>query len=154
MSTAIRPKFDEQTEKQTVPVPTPSDMEAQQDRGIADDPSFVKVLSEGDSVGEGQRSRFVVDWDGENDPANPMNWPKNKRILQVILVSAITMVTLVFNFELSLSNFANKCQVRLLLQWLRRVLRKSWRISTLRTYKSAPWQSLYTSSASHAAHWS
>ncbi|PMD43141.1 MFS general substrate transporter [Hyaloscypha variabilis F] len=55
--------------------------------------SFDGALGGGDSLHEGTASEFVVDWDGENDPANPMNWPKNKRILQVVFASAITMVT-------------------------------------------------------------
>lgn len=34
----------------------------------------------------------IVDWDGPDDPHNPLNWPKLKRISQVLLVSAILLV--------------------------------------------------------------
>jgi len=82
-----------QTEKAKLPTPTPSELEAQQDREKAADTSFDVILGNGESLHEGIASEFIVDWDGEHDPANPMNWSKNKRILQVVLVSAITMVT-------------------------------------------------------------
>jgi hypothetical protein len=45
------------------------------------------------STQETSSNRILVDWDGENDPENPLNWSKSKRISQVILVSAITLVT-------------------------------------------------------------
>lgn len=35
----------------------------------------------------------VVDWDGPDDPANPMNWPTSKKIITAALVSMITFVT-------------------------------------------------------------
>jgi hypothetical protein len=70
---------------------------------------------------------IIVDWDGENDPANPMNWSKAKRISQVVLVSAITMVTLVFTLRVSLIlNFAkNSAIVHLQQRCLLQVLTKS-----------------------------
>lgn len=34
----------------------------------------------------------IVDWDGPNDPQNPMNWPQSTRTGHVILVSAITLI--------------------------------------------------------------
>ncbi|KAL4733434.1 major facilitator superfamily domain-containing protein [Aspergillus similis] len=33
----------------------------------------------------------VVDWDGPDDPANPLNWPKAKKKVQVIFVSIFTL---------------------------------------------------------------
>ncbi|MCJ1400067.1 hypothetical protein MMC11_003270, partial [Xylographa trunciseda] len=33
----------------------------------------------------------IVDWDGPEDPANPLNWPKSVRIGHVVLVSLITL---------------------------------------------------------------
>jgi hypothetical protein len=70
---------------------------------------------------------IIVDWDGENDPANSMNWSKAKRISQVILVSAITMVTLVFTLRVSLIlNFVkNSAIVHLQQRCLLQVLTKS-----------------------------
>jgi hypothetical protein len=35
----------------------------------------------------------VVDWDGPEDPANPMNWPSWRKIFTVGIVSAITFIT-------------------------------------------------------------
>ena len=29
----------------------------------------------------------IVDWDGPDDPANPRNWSKKKKMLNVVLVS-------------------------------------------------------------------
>lgn len=34
----------------------------------------------------------VVDWDGPNDPANPLNWSFSKKTLAVGIVSAITFI--------------------------------------------------------------
>ena len=34
----------------------------------------------------------VVDWDGPNDAANPLNWSKSIRIGHVVLVSIITLI--------------------------------------------------------------
>ncbi|KAK8251252.1 major facilitator superfamily domain-containing protein [Phyllosticta capitalensis] len=34
----------------------------------------------------------VVDWDGPNDPANPMNWPKSRKWLMISVVSALTFL--------------------------------------------------------------
>ena len=33
----------------------------------------------------------VVDWDGPDDPSNPMNWPAWKRLTQVIIASAFLL---------------------------------------------------------------
>ena len=35
----------------------------------------------------------IVDWDGPDDPTNPMNWPPWKVKAHIFLVSAITFVT-------------------------------------------------------------
>lgn len=35
----------------------------------------------------------IVDWDGPNDPKNPMNWPPWKVKTHIFLVSAITFIT-------------------------------------------------------------
>ncbi|EOD48443.1 mfs multidrug transporter [Neofusicoccum parvum] len=34
----------------------------------------------------------IVDWDGPNDPENPMNWPKAKKWLAISIVSLITFL--------------------------------------------------------------
>lgn len=35
----------------------------------------------------------VVDWDGPDDPENPMNWTDNKKWLNVGILSVMTVVT-------------------------------------------------------------
>lgn len=35
----------------------------------------------------------VVDWDGPDDPENPMNWPASKKIANIGLVSLITFLS-------------------------------------------------------------
>ena len=35
----------------------------------------------------------IVDWDGPNDPMNPMNWPGWKIKVHIFLISAITFLT-------------------------------------------------------------
>ncbi|KAH6877322.1 major facilitator superfamily domain-containing protein [Thelonectria olida] len=39
------------------------------------------------------RDPNIVDWDGPNDPANPQNWSKKKKVITVSLVSSVTFVT-------------------------------------------------------------
>jgi hypothetical protein len=39
------------------------------------------------------RDPNIVDWDGPNDPANPQNWPRKKKVITVVLVSSVTFVT-------------------------------------------------------------
>jgi hypothetical protein len=96
MSRSASPALDDETERFKELVPTPRELEAQQK---IEDASAEKASCDEDSLHVGTASNFVVDWDGPNDPANPMNWSKSKRISQVVLVSAITMVTFVFPAE-------------------------------------------------------
>ncbi|KAL2680325.1 hypothetical protein Neosp_007922 [[Neocosmospora] mangrovei] len=35
----------------------------------------------------------IVDWDGLDDPENPMRWPDSKKWLNIILISILTLVT-------------------------------------------------------------
>ena len=35
----------------------------------------------------------IVDWDGPDDPKNPMNWPMSLRWLQVTIVALLTFTT-------------------------------------------------------------
>lgn len=35
----------------------------------------------------------VVDWNGSEDPDNPMNWPENKKWLNILILSLLTIVT-------------------------------------------------------------
>ena len=35
----------------------------------------------------------IVDWDGPDDPKNPMNWPMSLRWLQVAIIALLTFTT-------------------------------------------------------------
>ena len=39
------------------------------------------------------RDNNVIDWDGLDDPQKPINWPARKKWTNIILVSALTMLT-------------------------------------------------------------
>jgi hypothetical protein len=36
---------------------------------------------------------FVVDWDGDDDPENPLNWPSRRKATNIALLSCLTFVT-------------------------------------------------------------
>ncbi|RFU27478.1 hypothetical protein B7463_g8861, partial [Scytalidium lignicola] len=36
---------------------------------------------------------YVVDWDGEDDPANPLNWPSKRKVLSLAFISLFTFIT-------------------------------------------------------------
>ncbi|KAL2756983.1 hypothetical protein ACRALDRAFT_1049216 [Sodiomyces alcalophilus JCM 7366] len=40
-----------------------------------------------------ERDPNVVDWDGPDDPENPLNWPESRKWLGLSLISAMTLVT-------------------------------------------------------------
>lgn len=85
------------------------------ERGVADPPDIHPVhrddntaLAEGETiVGSGGASEKsmsthqdeteldpnIVDWDGPDDPENPMNWPTWRKLVSVGIVSAITFIT-------------------------------------------------------------
>jgi hypothetical protein len=35
----------------------------------------------------------VVDWDGPDDPENPMNWPQYRKVINIGLISLFTFLT-------------------------------------------------------------
>jgi hypothetical protein len=39
---------------------------------------------------------FVVDWNGPDDVANPINWPAQSRWAHIIMISVLGLVTYVF----------------------------------------------------------
>ncbi|KAK3950294.1 major facilitator superfamily domain-containing protein [Pseudoneurospora amorphoporcata] len=47
-----------------------------------------KVISE-----ETEQDPNIVDWDGPEDPENPMNWPEKKKWLNVAVLSILTIIT-------------------------------------------------------------
>lgn len=44
-----------------------------------------------DTAGEKSRDNHVVDWDGADDPKNPLNWPSFNRHMHIVLVSIFTL---------------------------------------------------------------
>ena len=42
-----------------------------------------------------QQNSDLVDWDGPNDPANPMNWSSKLRVGHVVIISSITLIVFV-----------------------------------------------------------
>ena len=42
---------------------------------------------------EAAKDPNLVDWDGPDDPANPMNWPSAKKVTAIGIVSLITMLS-------------------------------------------------------------
>lgn len=52
-------------------------------------------LENANNAAQALENSNVVDWDGPNDPTNPLNWPKSMRIGHVALVSIITLIAYV-----------------------------------------------------------
>jgi hypothetical protein len=40
-------------------------------------------------------AKYTVDWDGDDDPQNPLNWSDSKKWSNMAVVSAITFITYV-----------------------------------------------------------
>ena len=72
-----------QDEGNSEPAPGPSTMAA---APIGEKPS------EGEDEEE-QSDPNAVFWDGPDDPQNPMNWTNRRKWLQIVLLSALTVVT-------------------------------------------------------------
>jgi hypothetical protein len=49
-----------------------------------------------DTAAREDRDKNVIDWDGPDDPQKPVNWPARKKWTNIILVSALTMLTWVW----------------------------------------------------------
>lgn len=48
----------------------------------------------------GEADPNIVDWDGPDDPQNPMNWPDSKKWLNVAVLSILTIITSVYPMQL------------------------------------------------------
>lgn len=44
-------------------------------------------------AGSEPTDHFAVDWDGDDDPNNPLNWPSRKKAIIVVLISSLTFTT-------------------------------------------------------------
>lgn len=49
----------------------------------------------------------VVDFDGPNDPENPMNWPSAKKTIAIVIVTTMTLLSYVLCAHLSLDSSSN-----------------------------------------------
>ena len=49
----------------------------------------------GDHAPEADRDPDVVDWDGPDDPENPLNWPARKKWTLIGILAMVTLVTYV-----------------------------------------------------------
>lgn len=47
---------------------------------------------------ESSRDPNIVDWDGPNDPENPLNWTKKQKISATVSIALITFLTLELSF--------------------------------------------------------
>jgi hypothetical protein len=69
------------------------------------------MSSQGD-VEQGEKGEIVsdvvaqekVDWDGPDDPENPMNWSNRKKMQQLVLMAANTFITYVFHHFLTVND--------------------------------------------------
>jgi hypothetical protein len=59
---------------------------------ISEDSHYDQQTSEPDQTAIEQETKDnAVDWDGPEDPQNPLNWPTWKRMTQVILATAFLL---------------------------------------------------------------
>lgn len=80
---------------------TPTDSVHSQDTVPANDATFSQDIEgqggiTGDVSGAAKAKEMdpnIVDWDGLDDPENPLNWPSRKKSAAIALVSFITMLS-------------------------------------------------------------
>lgn len=94
------------------------DMEAMGDDGNTSKEDAEKAP---DSNQEPRADPNIVDWDGPDDPANPLNWSKPIRLRQVALISLITLIAYVFSLLLedSLTYLKQKSRLHDICPWRR-----------------------------------
>lgn len=53
------------------------------------------LAEKGDAAEEGQEENDpnIVDWDGPDDPQNPMNWTEKKKWSNIATLSLVTLIT-------------------------------------------------------------
>ena len=76
---------------------TKSDMVEDSHNGSISDHKLHDVEKQGDMKGRGgnesQIDPNLVDFDGPDDPENPLNWPASKKNLSISLMSLITLLS-------------------------------------------------------------
>ncbi|KAJ5166738.1 MFS transporter cpaT [Penicillium canariense] len=49
--------------------------------------------NDAEQVNDGPRDPNIVDWDGPDDPDNPLNWTKKRKVLATVSIALITLLT-------------------------------------------------------------
>lgn len=52
-----------------------------------------RTLSRDTAIQQEERDQNVVDWDGPDDPENPLNWPAKKKWTIIAALGAVTLIT-------------------------------------------------------------
>lgn len=86
--TTARSSRDNPRESKTL-VHNAADVEAP----AVDKDTDVEAGSQATKTTEEPHDPNVVDWDGPDDPENPMNWPQHKKVLNIVLISLFTFLT-------------------------------------------------------------
>ena len=60
------------------------------EQGIAPDTNITALP---DRNTQDDRDPNIVDWDGPDDPENPLNWPFKKKLAATAVISTITLLT-------------------------------------------------------------
>ena len=68
-------------------------IQAPSERGVSAGSDGVKENKEQTVTEETERDPNIVDWDGPDDPKNPMNWPDKKKWLNIGVLSILTIIT-------------------------------------------------------------
>lgn len=53
----------------------------------------------GHGENEKEKDPNIVDWDGPDDPENPMNWSRNKKITAIVIVAVLAFLSYVCAFS-------------------------------------------------------
>lgn len=69
--------------------------------GVEAEESDKHLSLAGTIINEPNSDPNVVDWDGPNDPENPLNWSSSKKNMHVIIVSLFSLAALVFHDPIS-----------------------------------------------------
>ncbi|KAI1206469.1 MFS general substrate transporter [Annulohypoxylon truncatum] len=70
----------------TIPNLDSSTMEPDSERGVEEGSNSRELAAD-------EKDPNIVDWDGPNDPENPMTWPDSKKWINISIISIITIVT-------------------------------------------------------------
>lgn len=89
---------DHPAERQTqISLPKDHDLEKGTRSNLGSSHSDEQTLSEENLAREAaeERDPNIVDWDGPDDPKNPMNWPASRKWTLIAALAGVTLVTYV-----------------------------------------------------------